>query len=359
MRCLFALSADFGEFVTASLMSRGQPFERLFALPPQLAAAAGDLPHAVYRRAEDISALAQSARADLVVLGSGYLFAINNLFGPDELAALVERLRASGVALASTDPWLRLRALRPQARFSIHSARRRGVDPAQSERIAALQRRLEAILGRLPHLLVVPAPLAEGVFNPKFASSFREETETETDTWLFVLGREDLAIAGDAFFEHLEARLRELLAVRKNRIRFIAPARVGEFLGRAFAGEPRIEHLPFCDFQRFESEVRGARIVAYWNALSASALYCLYHGVAPVFFGHGHQAAVLEGLLEHAVEHVYRGRPPVFLDLGVRLEPDASALLERHRIAGWLATLRADYEKLPDPSSVMERLCHR
>ena len=359
MRCLFALSADFGEFVTANLMSRGQDFERAFALPPRLAAYAGGIAHTVYGNASDVEAMVEAARPDIVVLGSGYLYAINNLFGPQELAMLLERLRARGCAIATTDPWLRLRAVRPDARFSIYSVQRGGTDPAQSERVLALQRRLESLLGALPHLLVVPAPQACSVFNGHFSRQPFESQE-EKDTWLFVLAREDLALAGgETFFENLAARIRDLLAVRKNRLRFIGPERIGQFLATRFAGEPRVEYLAFCPFDRFEEEVRRARVVAYWNVLSASALYCLYHGVAPVFFARGHQATVLEGLFEHALAHVYRGRPPLFLRLEETFEADADKLLGRYGMQEWLRSLRADYEKLPGPAQVMERLCHR
>jgi hypothetical protein len=359
VRCLFVLSADFGEFVTANVLSRGQGFERAFALPPRLAAYAGGIAHTVYRNAGDVEAIVEAARPDIVVLGSGYLYAINNLFGPQELATLLERLRARGCAIATTDPWLRLRAVRPDARFSIYSVQRGGIDPAQSERVLALQRLLESLLGELPHLLVVPAPRACPVFNERFLPPLVGSRD-ENDTWLFVLAREDLALAGgEAFFDDLAARIRDLLAVPGNRLRFIGPERIGQFLAARFAGEPRVEYLAFCDFDRFEEEVRRARVVAYWNVLSASALYCLYHGVAPVFFARGHQATVLEGLFEHALAHVYRGRPPLFLRLEEAFEADADALLGRFGMQEWLRSLRADYEKLPGPAHVMEHLCHR
>jgi hypothetical protein len=359
MRCLFALSADYGEFVTANLLSRGQPFERRFALPQALAAQAGGLDGAAsYASAGELRAIIDGERPDAVVLGSGYLFALNNLFGAEALAALVAHVRERGIALATTDPWLRLRALKPQTRFAIHSVSLGGLDAEQSEKVLALQRRLESILGALPHVLAVPAPLGQGCFNPHFSQP--AQPAAAEDEWLFVLSQQDLNYLPHAvFFANLRARMHELLHVPRNRLRFVGPASVGRFLAEHFGGERRVEYLAYCDFAAFEAAVLRARVVAYWNALSASALYCLYYGVAPVFFGKGHQAKVCEGLYEHAVEHVYRAAPPPMLALDQPLEPDAGALIAAHSIRAWLERIRDDYARLPAPSRILEALCSR
>ena len=67
-----------GEFVTANLLSRGQPFERRFALPPALAAQAGGLDGvSAYASTSELRAIIDRERPDAVVLASGYLFALN------------------------------------------------------------------------------------------------------------------------------------------------------------------------------------------------------------------------------------------------------------------------------------------
>jgi len=359
-RCLFVLSADFGEYVTANILSRGQPVERRFALPAQLAPYASGNPEGIvrYSDAADLERLIGAERPDAVILCSGYLFAINGLFGPDALAALVARARREGIALATTDPWLRIWALRPATRFAIRSIRQGGVDAAQSEKVMALQRRLEDALAEVPHLFAVPMPADarwKSVFNPAFSARQPAAVEQE---WLFVLSKEDFALQagpdGAKFFAALSARIEELLAVKENRLRFIGPPPLGRFLGERFAGRERLAFLPFSDFAGFEAAVRRAKIVVYWNVLSASLLYCLYHGVAPVFFGKGHQASVCEGLYEHVVEHVYRGRAPALLDLGRALAPRAGELIESLGLASWLAAIRADYERMPALPGVIQ-----
>lgn len=345
MICLFLLSADFGEYAAANVLSRGQPFETRFALPAPLAAYASGFP--VYKSPGDIERIVDGLWPDIVVLASGYLYAINGLFGPQALAELITRLRKRGIAVATTDPWLRIWKARPEARFTIRSIRQDGVDAAaQSRKVLELQRRLEGILGELPHLFAVPCDQGYAAFNPRFASVPMERGRE----WLFVLSREDFALAANAgFFDALEARVRELLAAG-NFARFIAPPSLARFVEERFGTEPRVAFSGFTGFADFEAAIRQARVVAYWNVLSASLLYCLYYGVAPVFFGQGHQARVCEGLYEHAVQQVYCGQAPQILDLA---QPLAGGEFQE------LAELKARYARLPATAEVLERLCRR
>lgn len=354
--CLFVLSADFGEYATANVLSRGQPIRRRFALPAQLApyAAGGAGEAATYSVAEDIDRIVDAERPDAVILASGYLYAINNLFGPEALARLIGRLRARGIALATTDPWLRIWSLRPQTRFAIHSVRRGGIDAAQSQKVFELQQGLEAILKDLPHLFAVPMPESVGrsAFNPAFAQGARTRRANE---WLFVISREDLALLGSPeFFRTLGARLEELLALPENRLRFIGPPALGRFLAERFPSHERVAFEAFSGFEAFERAVAGAAVVVYWNVLSASLLYCLYYGVPPVFFGKGHQATVCPGLYEHVVEHVYGGRTPKLLDPERPLAPRAGELAQKLGLQPWLAGIRADYARLPSFAEVLK-----
>jgi len=358
MKCLFALSADYGEFATANLLSRGQPFERRFALPRALAARAAGLDGAAfYGSAGELGELIEREAPDAVVLASGYLYAINGLFDPEQLAALLARLRARRIAVATTDPWLRLFAAAPATRFAIHSVKQGGIDEAQSAKVLALQRRLEAVLAGVPHLVAVPAPLAQGCYNPAFRRAPRPAPDA--DEWLFVLAQQDLALASEGFLEALQARAAGLLRRGRNRLRFVGPPALGAFLAERFPGESRVEYLAFAGFAAFEEALLRAKVVAYWNAISASALYCLYHGVAPVFFGRGHQARVVPGLYEHAVRHVYGGEAPALIDAGAELEADADALIARRDLYSWLDRIREGYARLPETSRVLEALCNR
>ena len=95
--------------------------------------------------------------------------------------------------------------------------------------------------------------------------------------------------------------------------------------------------------------MREADVVAYWNVISSSLLYCLYYGVPPVFFGAGHLAKVCPGLEAHAAEHIYRGRPPRLLDLDAPL----GGVIEDTRLEGWVSEIRRAYEAAPPPTAAL------
>ena len=173
---------------------------------------------------------------------------------------------------------------------------------------------------------------------------------------LLVLSREDLAyLAPQSFVPALLGRIDEILSRPRNRVTLIGPRALQSALA-AHADRPRLRLSTGMDFALFEAAVRTASIVAYWNVLSASLLYCLYYAVAPIFFGRGHQARVCDGLFEHAAEHVYRGRAPRLLDLAAPIEPDAGALAQQLGLRPWLEYLRAEYARAASPQDVIERL---
>jgi hypothetical protein len=362
-RALFVLSSDYGEYVTANLFSRGQPFARHFALPAALAGAVGaQAPEvSVYSGVEDLEAIVARQQPHLVVLASGYLFAVNGLIAPDDLARFISRLRAREIAVATTDPWLRIWKLRRGARFTIHSVRRGAEDEARSRVMNQLRERLERDLASLPHLYAVPLPAESGraysFFNPRFAAAAAAPAAREYDDWLFVLSREDLAyLPSQSFLPALLGRIEEILARPRNRVTLIGPQALQSALGAQVADRPRLRLSAGMDFAGFEAAVRSASIVAYWNVLSASLLYCLYYGVPPIFFGRGHQARVCEGLFEHAAEYVYRGRAPRVLDLAATIEPDPGALARQLGLPSWLENLRAEYARAASPNALIERV---
>jgi hypothetical protein len=368
-RLLFALSADFGEYVTASIFSRGQPFDSYYALPHSLARYAPPRrPEiAAYAGIEELVRMAADLRPDVVVLGSGYLYPVNRIAAPEHLGELVERLRSAGAVVATTDPWLQIRALRPGSRFTIYSVRKGGVDAGLSAKMDELQDYLEQVFRDVPHLYAVP--LAGGgnrclpFFNPDFVQRGSDAADRDgsgRDEWLFVLSREDFVFLSgfekEAFFGALGDRIGELLSVERNHLRFVGPAEMGEYLGRRWPNERRVEFVPFCDFGAFESAIRRATAVVFWNVLSSSLLYCLYYRVPPIFFGKGHQAKVCEGLFEHVVEHVYRGKAPRLLDLSAPLLPQADALIERLGLRQWFDSIGRDYAQSQSPAAVIERV---
>jgi len=367
-RLLFVLSADFGEYVTASLFSRGQDFDSHFAVPRALLpyAGSGRSGFTAYSELGEVEELARAVRPDVVVLASGYMFPVNRIARPEALAGFIERLQQQGCALATTDPWLRIGILDPESRLEIHSVKRKGVDPEATARMRELQRFLERVYADTAHLFAVPL---EGdrrwlpFFNPAFAGSapkLEPAAGESEDRWLFVLSKEDYVFLSgfesETFMETLRRRIGAVLSVARNRVTFIGPPELRALLADFSRGDARFRFVPFCDFDTFESEIRRARVAVYWNTLSSSLLYCLYYRVPLIFFGKGHQARVHPGLYEHVVARVYCGRGPVLFDAASPMEADADALVERLRLKSWLDAIAADYSASPQPAEVVQRL---
>lgn len=369
-RLLFVLSADFGEYVTACLFARGQDFEAHYAVPPRLlpfvaAGVAGVHPYADLAAVE---ALAEQLRPAVVILASGYMYPVNRIARPEVLAGFVARLRGLGCALATTDPWLRMGVLHPEARLQIHSVKQGGLDAEATVQMAALQRHLEGVYAGVPHLFAVPLAGADGwlpFFNPSFVSSapVLAALPAAICRWLFVLSREDYVfLAGFEradFFEGLHSRIGTVLSAASNQLTMIGPAELGPVLAARWPGEQRLCFKPFCDVAAFEAELRRSSVVAYWNTLSSSLLYCLYYRIPPIFFGKGHQARVCPGLYEHVVQHVYCGRAPALQEDPARLVADAGALVAHLGIPAWLEVLGREYAALSSPGMTCERLLQR
>jgi hypothetical protein len=368
VRVMFALSDDFGEYVTANIFSRGQPFYMLYALPPRLMryVPAGQENMVPYDGVNDLLAIARQAKVDVVVLASGYLYPVNRIATPDELRELTLQLTKAGHVLATTDPWLRIWALRPNSHFEVYSMRTQGVAPELSQKMQALQDFLEHVFQGVPHLFAAPivarGPNWMSFYNPQFASQapLPAPRDRDVDEWLFVISKEDyIFLSGlerERFFSGLEARIKELLLRPCNRLRFIGPPALGAFLLDRWPSEPRVEYAAFCDFHTFESALRRAKVVAYWNVISSTLLYCLYYRIPVVFFGKGHQARICRGLFEHAVEHLYQGVAPHLLDLDAPLITDADALIERLGIIDWLDRIGSEFARLPPPEQVVAEL---
>ncbi len=364
---LFVLSADFGEYVNANLFSRNQPFQSHFALPRRLINYVG--PHRTgvfpYGNIKDLVELTTRLRPEVVLLCSGYLFSINRIFTHDELTGFVAWLHQSGVSVGTTDPWLRIWALKPDTRFTIYSGHRTEPDAELSDTMTSFQKVMEEHFSNTPHVFSVPINTDRAdwlsFYNDRFAQSTQASHERRPhDQWLFVMSREDLTFLmnlEDAHFPHsLAQRLTELLENERNRITLVAPPRLFDLAKQDFPDSDRLTLLPYCDFDTFEGLVRAADIAVYWNVLSASLLYCLYYRVPAVFLSKGHQVRVCSNLYDHAVEHVYQGRPPLMLNPQDSFPAEADGLIDKHRLDEWVSAISAHFSHSPSPSRVIHSL---
>ncbi len=365
-RVLAVLSADFGEYVNLVLFSRGQDIDLQILAPeflmPYLITA--EYPTVPYRQFDDLSPRLAEFDGDMVWLGSAYLFAINGLFSSQDLEVMITNLKRRGIPVATTDPWARIWSLRPDVTFNI--LRQGNPDPAASLQIQHQQQRLESLLAEIPHLFPIPINQPEkqwfGYFNSEFVRCDNAANTDERNSWLFVLSNEDLNLQlhlqGDQFISDLNARLEQLLGQPDNDITLIAPERLGDCLTATLRGDRRLQHRPRVDAAQFESLIRQASVTAYWNMLSASLLYCLYHGTPVVFFARGHQVTVCPGLEDHVLEIVYSGQGPVELDISVPMEIDAERLVAAHDLTQYMQDRHGCYAANPEPRDVLARLLH-
>ncbi len=365
-RLLFFFSNDFGEVVNASLFLAAQPLAVHFALPPRLLAYQDrpDIPTRSYTDVADMRSIVAEVEPDIVMLCSGYLFSVNGLIEPDAVASFVQYLKRAGIPVVTTDPWLKFWKLHPQQTFALDLV----TDPAKraswARRLRALQDYLDNLFANVPHLYAMPfsTPVVTSYafFNPTAAQEFSGMSGTDAagvDRWVFVLSEEDLKVQlfehKQAFVEALKMRFREILSVPENCISLIAPDRLTRELANDFSGEDRITFPPFLGFAAFRALVAGAKIVFYWNILSASLQYCLYYGTSPVFLAFGHQARLNEGLSQHVIEHVYQGANPPSMSLFTPIEPVADRLLEKLDTESVRKFLHARYAENRTPLDIV------
>ena len=363
-RCLFVLSRDFGEYVTAQLFTRGQALDARFVLPAALAPFIGAENAAAYRNLADLEALSQALQPDFVMLCSGYLFAVNNLLSPAALAQWLAALRGRGITVATTDPWLALDDANPGAAFSIASVSQGGVVPQLSEGMARLHAQLRSLFAGLPHVYAVPMerarPNVYSFYNPQFTANAPEPAAGGDGRWVFVLSREDHAylegFGGASFRERLEYHVARLAATGGNRVTFIGPPALAPFFAGRFPDAGKVEYLAYCSASTFERTLREASVLGYWNVLSSSLLYCLYHRVPPVFFGAGHQVKIRAGLYEHAVQQVYGGDAPRMLDWQDTWPAEPDRLVRELGIDVWLGQVAARHRRSPAPLEIVETM---
>lgn len=367
-KLLFVLSADYGELSNAEIFSRGQPFTVRALMPERLFGANRDrLPLAArpYGSLADILAEVEDYVPDLVLLFSGYLYAINGVLPIEAVAELVQRLRARDVRMVVSDPFLGLLHRNGPPPFSDRHPRRDWL----TEHFGRLARTFAAV----PHLYLAPPAEVSSVpqmvfFNPHMLLDAQQRTvlaerlrtlglEPTHPRWVFVLAAEDYAgqtVRWEA--ERFEALLVERLvdAVRAGaEALLIAPSPCTERI--AAARLARVHVMPFLDHQTFSALLLLAENAFYWNQLSNSATARLANRLPVFYFDRGHMANAIPPLFDLAMQSYFPGAQLRVLDLLQPLDPAALRALA----ASQRDSLAHAYERLrsaPAPRRVVETL---
>jgi hypothetical protein len=338
-------------------------------MPERLYATNRDAPHgrvARYERVDDVLAAVDRDRPDLVLLFSGYLYAINQLLPLESVATLVETLRARGVALATSDPFLGVLARLDAGTFSDRHPRKAWL----VSHFAALAR----LFAGVPHVYPVPldAPNAACFFNEALLvgderlAEHRRAVEAwlgvdpARPRWLFVLAHEDYGAQANArgktrFDAVLADRLCEAVSAGRAPV-LVAPPPCADALARLGVAGAHV--LPFVSHERFMALLADAEHAFYWNVFSNSIPARALNRQPVFFFDRGHMALAMPGVFETGMRAYWGSATPTYLDV---MQPLSAADLDRLGAAqadAWESD-RQRYRGAPSPSAMVARLIGR
>jgi hypothetical protein len=367
----FVVSNDYGELSTALDFIARQPFEALILVPDRLFRAnGGDLPVAcrTYRSVADVLSAARDQSPDVVFLFSAYLYAINGLFGIDDVKRLIEGLSTVTRMVVTSDPFLgRLFHLDKSTFSDQHPARRQ-----LSDHFALLV----PILERVKHLYRVEpcsgaAAGSVSFYNPgvvldeaERAARHQKARETfgvipELKRWLFVISAEDygagVAEWGKAGFDNLlVSRLKETADAGSQPI-LIGPQPCIEAVRRGTSNPASALLLDFCNYVTFRSLLCEAEYCFYWNIFSDSIIARVMNRQPVFFFEQGHLVRAMPSFREVGIKHFYAGHAPPCLDQRMPLSANQLAALAADEDRE-LARARQRFEKSPQPDQLIEQL---
>ena len=386
-RLLFVLDSDYGELTTAMYLLLGQELARRtrLLLPPRLHVINEDsLPGRtqVYQSAQEVLDAVDAFKPTIVVLASGYLFPIHEIFQPDVLQNLVNELTARGCRVVTTDPFLGLLSnLGTSTTISIDIPDNAPpqlvkVKEQQDRRLIENFSKAVEILRDLPHLYpAFPAPPGAAprtdevtpvsFFNPELLIAEPAGETPEPPQWVFVLASRDYEVqvifhGRDWFIDVLAAKLEESVRAGRHPV-FIGPYGCVQGLiqrlsaPQSAAVRDQITLLTFCPFKRFSALLLNAEYVFYWNALSHSMFLRLFNQQPVFLFDRGHLVRNVIPLYERIVDWYYQGWEPVYLD---QKQPLDAAVLEPLADAYRQGAREIDphMRRSPSPEAMIERL---
>lgn len=370
-RVLAALSNDFGELLNAVSLLSGLEGSPVALLPPRLTAAAGPLTirTAPYRSSDDILAAVEEERPDVVVLFSGYLFGVNEIFDEQALRRLVRELRAKTCALATSDPFLGVMSTVDDGTFSDRH-------PMKSW-LTTHFTTVSAILADLTHVYVVPPdwPASRrslSYFNPDILVDRNRSDELKSriaavvpidpskPRWVFVLSNEDYAsqvvrYGMPGLAAMLGERLRDADRAGRQPVLVAPEPCIREVRGAAPDVEAAVL-LSSCGHDLFTALLGEAECAFYWNLFSSSIPNRLMNERPFLVFDRGHLARVSEPTFRAGLREYYRGGEVVYLDAAATLTPEiVDEAWRRFNVEG-MAEARRHFARSPHPKEMIERL---
>ena len=376
-RLLILVSRDYGELTNAVYFARACSPDAVLLLPEKL-----DSPNRgtlgvrtiAYASGSEVAGVIEREQPDVVLLFSGYLLVINQLFDIPGLAQLLAGLAQRGIRVATSDSFLGLLTEGQPSPFNPRHPGKPWLD-GHFQRIARLMQPYAHIYTGPPALFPGARKLA--FFNPDMvdqeaAAAARRarlaqcaELVAGRPIWLFVLADEDhqiqLAKYGQQGFEHmLAARLADAAAAGAQAVLIAAPACIASLRARPAA--PAFAAWSACSHQQFGDLATEARHIFYWNMISNSILLRLANRLPLTFFDYGHLVNTVPALFQLACATYFGNSMPVLRDARepltaaqldaadtmqrAALDPAAASLLALDRPPALLQTLLA-HDKEP------------
>ncbi|HMC56042.1 MAG TPA: tetratricopeptide repeat protein [Gemmatimonadaceae bacterium] len=368
-RLLFVLDNDFGELTTVKYLLLGQQQlagRTTLLLPARLYAHNADaIPGRTHQYAtvDEILAVVDRERIDIVCLCSGYLLWEHLKFTTDDLVRLVDQLRERGCRVVTADPFLGLLSQRdPSTVLRVDIPDAHGlwsVEQLEKAKRSAEERmwtgfaESERVLRHTWHLYPSYCDVADDAAAETDARNlafFNDRLlwtrpvapdDTVLPHWLFILGGPDwdiqLMFEGEAFVDVMARKLIETRAAGRHPI-LIAPKEFIEKLMPRMPTADGIDILAFCPFPRFMSLLLSAEHAFYWNMVSHSLLFRLFNGLPIVQFDRGHLLRIAPPIRDRIVAWYYQGWEPPLRD---HHEP-----LTLETVEAWAADYRQQADRL-------------
>ena len=370
-KLLMVVSRDFGELSYAMTFARCEGIQATLLLPDNLfqtSDALDGVQSRLYRSLDDVLVAVEHHRPDVVMLFSGYLFALGGLIDLNAVASLVDQFRQRSIPVLTSDPFLGLQFGDPKRPFDI--ALPNGAAMAQHFI------HLANVLSDCTHVYMTPC---EGLPSPKklacgwpphlmrsASATLRGERLGALSTplfdggfWLFVLSNEDfqlqMRLCGEqTFLKLLVARLGDARSAGRTPV-LVAPSGCIQALKAFGATHHQALMLSYCAHRQFEDLLLGAGHAFYWNHLSQSLLPRFINKLPTWFFAQGHLLQAIPILRDFVHETYYNGYAVVDFDMRRVLSPDdldrrAADTLEARSV------LARRYETMLQPDALVQKV---
>ena len=370
IKLLFIISHDFGELNNAMSLLQGYDFAGTLVMPQRLFAInQNSLPVSTYayNSLQDIYQVLQCEQPDIVLLFSGYLYVINQIFTLDTFAELVKTLQQNYTTVTS-DPFLGILSQLNTATFSDRHPQKQWL-----ERHFA---RVEQLLKNIIHLY--PVKLDNG-FNPQRISCFnphliirpsilKEDTQKlaeipyidcKRQRWLYILSSEDYSNQASKYGqERFTLMLLEQVvqAIRGGKQPIIiAPQVCIDPLQHRISSPIPIIFLSFCNYVLFRILLLEAQYVFYWNIFSHSIPTRVINHLPVFFFDVGHMVQAIKPLLSLGIQQYYAGAKLVCLNIQQPFTIEQLATLaDEQKLT--LAKARKNFQLSPSPPQIFEKI---